>query len=186
MSTGPVSGPWQRFVTLSVRGLVVLVLVVGAGLGWLGQGAPLTVRPSRRSRTLAASSIMIGSSTTGGSSFREENPWRRGDSWISWGSTTWPRNVGLAQGDNTDDDETRWASTRLQELRFFGKSRYHADLAHLTGLTELTELEFGLTPVTDAGLASLEQDDQTQETRPPGSEGHGRRAATSEGDDQTL
>lgn len=27
--------PWQRLLRPSVRGLIVLVLVVGAGLGWL-------------------------------------------------------------------------------------------------------------------------------------------------------
>ena len=39
MSTGPVSRPWRRYLRFSVRGLVVLVLVIGAGLGWLVSSA---------------------------------------------------------------------------------------------------------------------------------------------------
>jgi hypothetical protein len=31
----PVSHPWRRYVRFSVRGLIVLVLVVGFGLGWI-------------------------------------------------------------------------------------------------------------------------------------------------------
>ena len=31
----PVSRPWRRFLRLSVRGLIVLVLLIGAGFGWL-------------------------------------------------------------------------------------------------------------------------------------------------------
>ena len=30
----PVARPWRRFLRFSVRGLIVLVLVIGAGLGW--------------------------------------------------------------------------------------------------------------------------------------------------------
>jgi hypothetical protein len=31
----PVSRPWRRFLRFSVRGLIVLVLVIGVGLGWI-------------------------------------------------------------------------------------------------------------------------------------------------------
>ena len=30
---------WRRYLRFSVRGLIVLVLVVGAGMGWLVRGA---------------------------------------------------------------------------------------------------------------------------------------------------
>jgi hypothetical protein len=39
MPAGPVSRPWRRYLRFSVRGLIVLVLVLGAGLGWLVRGA---------------------------------------------------------------------------------------------------------------------------------------------------
>ena len=35
MLTGPASGPWRRFLRFSVRGLIVFLIVVGAGLGWI-------------------------------------------------------------------------------------------------------------------------------------------------------
>src|SRR4051794_38588663 len=31
----PVARPWRRFLRFSVRGMIVVVLVVGVGLGWL-------------------------------------------------------------------------------------------------------------------------------------------------------
>ena len=35
MPADPVPHPWRRFLRFSVRGLIVLVLVIGAGLGWI-------------------------------------------------------------------------------------------------------------------------------------------------------
>ena len=35
----PVSRPWQRFLSVSVRGLVILVLMIGGWLGWIVRGA---------------------------------------------------------------------------------------------------------------------------------------------------
>ena len=35
----PVSRPWRRFLRFSVGGMIVLVLVIGAGLGWLVRSA---------------------------------------------------------------------------------------------------------------------------------------------------
>ncbi len=39
MPVGPIARSWQRYLRLSVRGLIVLVLVIGAGLGWLVHSA---------------------------------------------------------------------------------------------------------------------------------------------------
>ena len=35
----PTTRPWRRFLRVSVRGLIVLVLVTGAGVGWLVRSA---------------------------------------------------------------------------------------------------------------------------------------------------
>ena len=32
----PVSRPWRRFLRFSVRGMIVIVLLVGGWLGWMG------------------------------------------------------------------------------------------------------------------------------------------------------
>ena len=34
----PISRPWRRFLRFSVRGMIVIVLVVGGWLGWLVRG----------------------------------------------------------------------------------------------------------------------------------------------------
>jgi hypothetical protein len=39
MSAVPVARPWQRSLRFSVRGLIVLVSVIGAWLGWLVRSA---------------------------------------------------------------------------------------------------------------------------------------------------
>jgi hypothetical protein len=35
MQAEPISHPWRRHLRFSVRGLIGLVLVIGAGLGWI-------------------------------------------------------------------------------------------------------------------------------------------------------
>jgi hypothetical protein len=37
--TETASRPWRRFLRFSVRGLIVLVLVIGVGLGWIVRSA---------------------------------------------------------------------------------------------------------------------------------------------------
>jgi hypothetical protein len=41
MAAGSVLVPWQRFLRFRVRGLILMVLVIGAGLGWLGRSAQI-------------------------------------------------------------------------------------------------------------------------------------------------
>jgi len=37
MPSEPISRPWRRFLRFSVRGLIVLVLLVGVWLGWISR-----------------------------------------------------------------------------------------------------------------------------------------------------
>ena len=53
MSAVPVSRPWRRFLRFSVRGLMVVVLVFVAGLGWL-------VREARIQRDAVAAITKAG------------------------------------------------------------------------------------------------------------------------------
>ena len=39
MSAEPVSRPWRRFLRFSVRGLIIIVLVIGGWLGWIVRSA---------------------------------------------------------------------------------------------------------------------------------------------------
>ena len=65
MPAGPVARPWRKLLRLSVRGLIVFVLVVGACLGWVAPEAP---DPARRGfwrfRTLGVAAFMTGSGPT--------------------------------------------------------------------------------------------------------------------------
>ena len=53
MPADPVSRPWRRFLRFSVRGLIVLVLVIGGGLGWI-------VRSARIQREAVAAIVNAG------------------------------------------------------------------------------------------------------------------------------
>jgi hypothetical protein len=39
MLAEPASRPWRRLLRFSMRGLIVLVLVIGGGMGWLARSA---------------------------------------------------------------------------------------------------------------------------------------------------
>ena len=62
--TKHVSRPWRRFLRFSVRGMIVLVLVIGGWLGWLFAALEFSARRWRRSRTPAVKSAMTGNGTT--------------------------------------------------------------------------------------------------------------------------
>ena len=77
MSAGHVSHPWRRYLRISVRGLIVLVLLVGSWLGWIVAHAfEFSARRWRRSTKLEAILITTGSGATedGGPA---ERPMRR-------------------------------------------------------------------------------------------------------------
>jgi hypothetical protein len=57
MASRAVSRPWWRHLLFSVRGLLVLVLLIGAGLGW-------TVRNARIQREAVAAIKSAGGGVT--------------------------------------------------------------------------------------------------------------------------
>jgi hypothetical protein len=158
MPAGPVSRPWRRFLRFSVRGMIVLVLVVGGGLGWL-------VRSARIQRDAVAAIEKVGGSV----SYNWE--WSNGKS-IPGGKPWAPRwLVDLIGVDYFGHVTIAWLSpplnatnatlaavarlTRLERLVLIGTSADDAALAHLKGLGKLSSLNLGFTQVTDAGLAHL-------------------------------
>ncbi len=56
--------PWRRFLRFSVRGLIVLVLVIGGCLGWIVRAHEFSARRSRNSRKQAPLWFMIGTGRT--------------------------------------------------------------------------------------------------------------------------
>jgi len=141
-----------------MRGLIALVLVIGAGLGWI-------VRSARIQREAVAAieedgggayyhwNWMKGSSNPGG------EPWA--PRWVVdligadyFGHVT---AVWLSQNSVASDAVMEKAGrlTRIQRLGLDRSSISDTGLAHLKGLTELSDLSLSGTRVTDAGLAHL-------------------------------
>src|ERR1017187_10239475 len=69
-----VSRPWRRFLRFSVRGLIVLVLVIGAGLGWLVRSARIQ-REAAAVITRAGGSVMYDWEWSNGKVIAGGTPW---------------------------------------------------------------------------------------------------------------
>jgi hypothetical protein len=158
MLAGPASRPWRRYLRLNVRGLIVLVLVIGAGLGWIVRQAHVQ-RDAVAAITRAGGSVMYdwewrdAYHTPGG------KPWA--PRWLAdlvgvdyFGHVTY---VSLNSSSTATDASIAQLGllSRLQVLDLDKSSVSDAGLAHLTGLTNLSLLDLRGTQVTDSGLAYL-------------------------------
>ncbi len=158
---------WRRLLRFSVRGLIVVVLVIGAGLGWLVHEAHVQ------------RDAVVGITAAGGSVFYD---WERtNDVWISGGKPSGPRwlvdwlgvdffgrvtEVNL--GSSRLPDQALVEVGRLNQLQMvwvFDASFTDAGLVHLKGLTNLSVLGLSGTQVTDAGLVHLKGLTQLSELR---------------------
>jgi hypothetical protein len=132
-----VSHPWRRFPRFSVRGLVVVVLVIGVGLGWI-------VRRVQMQRE-AVAAIRNG----GGIVFYD------------WEWCNGLTNLSSLILDGTQVSDAGLAHlhglTNLGSLSLGGTQVSDAGLPHLTGLVRLSVLWLGDTRVTDAGIRKLKQ-----------------------------
>ena len=76
----PVSRPWRRFLRFSVRGLIVVVLVIGAGLGWIVRQAHIQRDAVAAIRKAGGSVAYSWESGRTGRRFRRGEPWA--PSWL--------------------------------------------------------------------------------------------------------
>ena len=74
MPSVPVSRPWKRFLRFNVRGLIVLVLVLGAGLGWMVRSARVQ-RDAVAAITKTGGSVRYSSVWTSNSTPETRQPW---------------------------------------------------------------------------------------------------------------
>jgi hypothetical protein len=136
----PRSRPWSNYVRFSLRALIVLVLLIGAGLGWL-------VRSARVQRDAVAAIRRAGGSV----SYNWE--WNNGKS-VLGGKPPAPRwltdligvdyfghvtSVWLEQAATDGAIVEVGRLTQLGRLHLAGSFHSDGGLAHLKGLTNLSE-----------------------------------------------
>ena len=153
----PVRRPSQS-LRFSVRRLIVLVLVIGAGLGWL-------VRSAHVQREAVAAVEQAGGSVSYDWELRNGKFIRGGKPWVP----RWLVNligvdyfghingVGLNSSSSATDGVLAQVGrlTQLQRLRL-DLSEINDDwLAHLKGLTKLSALYLSQIQLSDTGLAHL-------------------------------
>jgi hypothetical protein len=174
----PVSRPWRRLLRFSVRGMIVVVLLVGGWLGWI-------VRSARIQRVAVAAIKVAGGSVWydwewhNGRKFPGK-PWA--PEWLvgAIGVDYFGRVAGvryspysrvrladlkslsdlsdldLSFTDFTDDELANLAGlTNLQTLNLEATQITDAGLIHIGGLTKLETLYLNNDRITDAGLSHL-------------------------------
>jgi internalin A len=158
MPADPTSRPWRRYLRFSVRGLIVLVLLIGLGLGWF-------VRSARIQREAVAAILAAGgyvsyeSEVPGGAVLSASKPWTR--RWLmNFFGIDYFDHVTAVSFDSyaTAPDLAMVHVGRLGQLTFLALDESavsRTELAQLKGLTSLSELNLSHTQVTDADLVHL-------------------------------
>jgi hypothetical protein len=153
-----VSRPWRRFLRFSVRGLILIVIVLGAGLGWIVRQAHIQ-RDAVAAIRKAGGTVSYDWEWKDGKSIRGGKPWA--PRWlVDLIGTDYFGHVTIVDfpGASTATDATLahvGPLTRLQWLTVNHASVSDAGLVHLKGLTNLSVLGLDGTQVTDVGLVHL-------------------------------
>jgi Leucine Rich repeat len=185
MPTEPNRRPWWRFIRFSLRGLIVIVLVIGGSLGWIVHGARV------QSEAVAAIEKAGGvvSYEWEGESLICPSPSKRGSGhWVPrWivklvGIDYFDHVSGVALSDEdsaaalshlrdlphikrlflmgpclTDDELLNLEGLhRLEFLCLRGSNVTDAGMKRVKNLSSLAELDLDRTRISDAGLAELE------------------------------
>ena len=150
--------PWQRYLRLSVRSLVVLVIVIGGWLGWI-------VHRARVQRDAVTAVERAGGKVM----YDWEWQWKKGQpvrtrttrcpSWlVEYISVDYLSNVTYADLRHRGSDELLEQIGQLHRLEFLRLAESpltDTGVAHLQGLTALQWLSLADTKISDAGLAHL-------------------------------
>jgi internalin A len=161
--TEPVSRPWRRFLRFSVRGMIVLVLVIGGWLGWIVRSARIQ-REAVTAIKKAGGEVWYDWQWHNGRKFPGK-PWA--PEWLirAIGGDYFGRVAGVRYSRRA----TQCYLALLVEIR---KHPRHPDYtppysrvrvpgydgtftADLKSLGDLTDLDLSSTDVTDDGLANL-------------------------------
>src|SRR5262249_17953896 len=145
--------PWRRFLRFSVRGGVVVVLVIGGWLGWIVRSAGIQREAVEEIEKTAAG-------------VRYHWEWKN-DSWDPsvpiWAPKWLLDRFGIDYFDHVAAVSLQGLEPnrlmiqvghfdRLEMLELVGQPLSDAELAHISQLNHLKNLDLGWTKVTDAGL----------------------------------
>ena len=152
----PASRPWRRFLRFHLRGLVLLVLVIGVWLGWLARSA----RTQREAvAAIERANGWIGYDLESSSGVADLGQKQSASRWLAdLIGVDYFRHVctvGVTPTGTGAELAHVGRLTRLKRLSLYGSFVSDGGLAHLQSLTELTFLDLSNTNVSDAGLAHL-------------------------------
>jgi hypothetical protein len=155
----PVPNPLRRFLRVSVRGLIVVVLVIGAWLGWVVHQAHVQ-RDAVAAIRYTGGSVHYDWQWSNGRSTPQGKPWAPQGLVDLIGVDYFGHITGVAFGPSATDATFAQVGrlTRVEILSGISgisSSVSDAGLVHLDGLTKLSVLGLCGTQVTDAGLAHL-------------------------------
>jgi hypothetical protein len=176
------SRPWRRFLRFSVRGMIVVVLVIGVWLGWIVRSAQIQ-RDTLKAIRNAGGIVAYDWEWTDGKAVPGGKPWApwwfvnligvdyfcdASGVWLSKSSTATDLamvKVGrLSQLQILTLDDSLVSDLGLSQLNGLNRLSWldlgrstvsDAALMHLKGLTKLSSLNLTETRVSDAGLVHL-------------------------------
>jgi internalin A len=159
MLAKPVSRPWRRFLRVSVRGLIVVVLLVGGWSGWI-------VRSARIQRDATSAARRTGGWVRydweergdDGAGFWGEpaaSPWLVELIGVEYFGHIVEVRLGVIGTEAAIAPVARLE--RVQWLRLDRTPVTDIGLAQLRGMTSITRLDLDDTRVTDVGLAQLKR-----------------------------
>ena len=183
----PLSRPWWNYVRFSLRALIVLVLLIGAGLGWLVRSAHVQ-RDAVAAIRRAGGSVSYDWEWSNGKSIPGGKPWAPrwltdliGVDYFAHVTSVW------LQPAATDGAIVEVGHlTQLERLQLVGS--FHQ--RRRTSTSEGAYQTLGTLPQQHSGqrrrAGTSEGADQAQVPPPQRHSGHRRRASASEGADQSL
>jgi hypothetical protein len=175
-----VSRPWRRILRFSVRGLIVVVLVICGWLGWVVRCARIQCTTVAELRKAGAFAVYDWNWKNG--RVNHGKPWR--PKWLVdaigidyFGSVNYVgifhpsekvlfhsgqlgevQELGIVNQEEITDGGLAHVKglTKLSKLNLFKSRVTDAGMVHLKGVTGLKELNLNATRITDSGLANLE------------------------------
>jgi internalin A len=159
MLADPISPSWKRFLQFGMRGLLVFVLVIGAGLGWIVRDAHVQ-RDAVAAIQAAGGKVMYDWEWSDGKDIPGGKPWaprwlvdRIGVDYFGHVTAAVAHHMSAATSDAVIAQVGRL--TRIQSLNLHDSPISDSGLVHLKGLKNLRVILLYRTHVSDAGLVHL-------------------------------